>query len=142
MRYIISYTCTPLTHTCCMHSWQILLFDFVNEMYVWIGRQSAPAMRRKAVALGKKMFGAGCRPPVFNVRSSPARQSGRYRPRSSTTKSPRHSILNASGRRNSRGTKSDIKPRPEWALFARQERERGRRERLGGGGCPGGGGRE
>ena len=101
------------------HTQQILLFDFVNEVYVWIGKQSAPAMRRKAVALGKKVFDAGCRPPVFNLRSSPARQSGRYRPRSSTTKSPRHSILNSSGRRSSRATKSDIKPRPEWALFAR-----------------------
>ena len=87
---------------------------------MWIGKRSPPGMRRKAAALGKKIFEAGCRPPVFNIRSSPARQSGRYRPRtSSTTKNPRHSVLNASGRRSSRVTKSDIKPRPEWALFAR-----------------------
>ena len=103
------------THT---HTPKVLLFDFVNEVYVWVGKQSSPVMRRKAIVLGKKIFEAGCRPPVFNLRSSPARQSGRYRPKSST-KSPRHSIVNSSGRRSSRVTKSDIKPRPEWALFAR-----------------------
>lgn len=97
---------------------QVLLFDFYSEVYIWMGNQSKPAMRRKAMELGKQMFDANCKHPVLNLRSSPARASGRYRPRSSI-KSPRHSVVNASGRRTSRVSKSDLKPRPEWALFQR-----------------------
>lgn len=56
------------------------------------------------------------RPPVFTTHlSNPARASGRYRPRSAS-RSGRHSILNASGRRKS---KVEILARPDWALFQR-----------------------
>ena len=84
---------------------------------MWVGKRSPGSLRKKAVELGKKIYDVGCRPPMFNLRSSPARASGRYRPRSSV-RSPRHSVLNASGRRTSKG-KSDLQKRPEWALFAR-----------------------
>ena len=84
---------------------------------MWIGKHSPGNQRKKAIELGRKIFDAGCRPPVFNLRSSPARASGRYRPRSSI-RSPRHSAVNASGRRVSKG-KNDLQKRPEWAMFAR-----------------------
>ena len=106
----LNKTTTSSAHT------QILLFDFYGEVYVWIGKQSPGKQRKKAVELGKKIFDNGCRPPVFNLRSSPARASGRYRPRSSM-RSPRHSVVNASGRRMSKG-KNDLQKRPEWAMFA------------------------
>lgn len=99
-------------------SLQILMFDFHSEVYVWVGIQSKTCMRKKAVELGKQAFDIGCRPPVFNLRSSPARASGRYRPRSSV-KLARHSVVNTSGRRVSRVSRVDLKPRPDWALFQR-----------------------
>ena len=108
---------------------QILLFDFYSEVYLWIGKMTVSGKRRRAMELGKKHFESHCRPPVFTHQISPARASGRYRPRSAT-KSPRHSILNASGRRKS--SRADMQPRPDWALFGRcvaasdREREGGR----------------
>ncbi len=71
--------------------------------------------------LAKKKFDGNCKHPAFNLRSSPARASGRYRPRSSI-RSPRQSVINASGRRSSRVSLSDTKARPDWALFGRYSR--------------------
>ena len=99
------------------HTLQILLFDFYGEVYVWVGKRSPGPQRKKAIEMGRKVFDAGCRPPVFNIRSSPARASGRYRPRSSV-RSSRNSVLNASGRRSSK-VKSELAKRPGWAMFAR-----------------------
>ncbi len=99
------------------HTLQILLFDFYGEVYVWVGKRSPGSQRKKAIEMGRKVFDAGCRPPVFNLRSSPARASGRYRPRSSI-RSSRNSVVNASGKRSSKA-KSELAKRPGWAMFAR-----------------------
>ena len=40
---------------------KILLFDFHSEVYVWIGKQSPGALRKKALELGKEHFAKPCR---------------------------------------------------------------------------------
>ena len=40
---------------------QIILFDFYSEVYVWVGKMSPPKLRKKAIELAKKHFDAGCK---------------------------------------------------------------------------------
>ena len=43
-----------------MFSLQIFVFDFVNELYLWVGKQSSITLRKRAQVLAREIFDAGC----------------------------------------------------------------------------------
>lgn len=44
-----------------LNSKKILLFDFFSEVYVWVGKETTGALRKKALELGREHFEKPCR---------------------------------------------------------------------------------
>ena len=83
-----------------VYVFQVFVFDFYTELYVWIGRVSLGNLRRQGVTLAKRLFDRGyvrLQPEVSNGPAHPTRR------RSSVT----------------RRSKDGHSRRPSWALFSK-----------------------
>ncbi len=50
---------------------QILLFDFCSEVYVWMGKRCPQSYRKPSMIKARKIYDSGHIPPVFSNSSTP-----------------------------------------------------------------------
>jgi supervillin len=114
-----------------LDSSKIFVFDFVTEVYLWVGKQSKVSSRKRAMILARELFDDGCFPSSFQRRPSTARRTSRGSIklrrsskgdlRSSMGKSRKGSATKGIAASVTGGTGTDKvkKPRPKWAIFNR-----------------------
>lgn len=113
------------------------VLDFMMEVYIWIGKQSKIAQRKKALILAREIFDAGYYPSPFERRPSSARRSSRGSLRS-MRRSSKGELRASMGKGKAKAGASAAqvaglaasvtggpvvekirRPRPKWALFNR-----------------------